>query len=158
MALENVGGRETFFGVLPAKNQFGAEKAGAGSVKELIFEVSFDSLPSIDAGNEMLASLPAGATVLAADFRVSIAWVGGDTLSFGTGETDGGGTPDVDSLITAVQGDVLLIDAVGNYIQGTATEAGIQAVIAPTERLSITGTTAGTFTAGEGLLKVQYIL
>ena len=158
MALESVGGRQTFFGALPDQNKFGAEKAGAGSVKELIFEVDFANLPARDVDNQMLATIPASATVLAADFKVTTGWAGGTSLSVGTAIAAGGGTPDVDSLITATQGAVAELNVAGDYIQGTATEAAIQAATPFTTEMAITVTDVGGMTAGAGILKIQYIV
>ena len=157
MALESVNGRQTFFGALPDKNVYGAEKAGSGSVKELIFEFDYTDLPARDADNEMLAAIPATATIIAADMKVTTGWVGGTSLSAGTAIAAGGGTPDVDSLITAVQGAVANMNVAGDYVQGTATEAAIQAATPFTTRMAVTVTAVGTYTAGAAVLKVQYI-
>jgi len=158
MALESVGGRQTFFGALPTYNIYGGEKAGAGSVKELIFPFDFNSLPARDADNRMLATIPASATVLAADLKVTTGWVGGTSLSAGTAIEAGGGTPDVDSLITATQGAVANMNVAGDYVQGTATEAAIQAATPFTTEMAVTVTAVGTYTAGAAVLKVQYIV
>ncbi len=158
MSLESVGGRQTFFGALPSKNYFGAEKAGSGSVKELIFEFDYTNLPARDVDNAMLTTIPASATVLAADMKVTTGWVGGTSLSAGTAITAGGGTPDVDSLLTAVQGAVASMNVAGDYVQGTATEAAIQAATPFTTEMSVTVTAVGTYTAGAAVLKIQYIV
>ena len=152
MALENVGGRETFFGALPSRNSLGAEKAGAGSIKELIFEVAYDQLPAVDADNEMLANIPAGATVIEAQFKVSTAFAGGTSYVFGTYQADGGGVVDADVLIASTA--LSAIDAVGDYIQGGG--ALIDAT-AQTEAMSVVVAATGTFTAGKGILIVKYV-
>jgi hypothetical protein len=152
MALENVGGRETFFGALPSRNKFGAEKAGAGSVKELVFEVDYSDLPAVDADNEMLANIPSGAVVTKATFKVTTAFAGGTSYVFGTYQADGGGVVDADGLIVSTA--TAAIDAVGDYIQGGG--ALIDAT-AQTEATSVVIAATGTFTAGEGILTVSYV-
>ena len=110
MSLENVGGRQTFFGALPSKNKFGAEKASSGSMKEIVIPFSFDDLPAVDADNEMLATIPANAKVVSADLQVGTAWVGGTNLTVGTSQADGGGVIDADGLHAAILTAALLAD------------------------------------------------
>ena len=150
MALENVNGRQTFFGVLPSKNKFGAEKMGAGSIKEIVIEFSYDDLPAVDADNEMLATIPASAKVVAADLQVGTAWLGGTNITVGTSQADGGGVIDADGLIAAVVTANLTADS--NHA-GAGADIG---EVSSAERQAITATTTGTFTAGDAILVVQY--
>jgi hypothetical protein len=152
MSLENVGGRETFFGALPSSNKFGAEKASSGSTKELVFEVDYADLPAVDADNEMLANIPSGAVVTKATFKVTTAFAGGTSYVFGTYQADGGGVVDADGLIVSTA--TAAIDAVGDFIQGGG--ALIDAT-AQTEATSIVIAATGTFTAGAGILTVSYV-
>ena len=150
MALENVGGRQTIYGALPAKNKFGAVKHSSGSIKELVFEFAFDDLLAVDADNEMLAYIPANAKVVAADLQVGTAWVGGTNITIGTSQLDGGGVIDADGLIAAVVTANLTADS--NHA-GAGADIG---VVSSAERQGITATTTGTFTAGDAILVVQY--
>ena len=150
MALENVNGRQTFFGVLPSKNKFGAEKASSGSTKEIVIEFSYDDLPAVDADNEMLATIPANAKVVAADLQVGTAWLGGTNITIGTSQADGGGVIDADGLIAAVVTANLTINS--NHAGG-GTDIG---EASSSERQAITATTTGTFTAGDAILVVKY--
>jgi hypothetical protein len=150
MALESVGGRQTFFGALPSKNKYGAEKHGAGSIKEIVIEFSYDDLPAVDADNEMLATIPASAKVVAADLQVGTAWVGGTNITIGTSQADGGGVIDADGLLAAVLTAALTADS--NHAGGGADIGEVSS----SERQAITATTTGTFTAGDAILVVQY--
>ena len=150
MALENVNGRQTFFGVLPSKNKFGAEKASSGSTKEIVIEFSYDDLPAVDADNEMLATIPASAKVVAADLQVGTAWLGGTNITIGTSQADGGGVIDADGLIAAVVTANLTINS--NHAGGGADIGEASS----SERQAITATTTGTYTAGDAILVVKY--
>ena len=150
MALENVGGRQTFFGALPSKNKYGAEKASSGSTKEIVIPFSFDDLPGVDADNEMLATIPANAKVVAADLQVGSAWIGGTNITIGTSQADGGGVIDADGLLAAVLTAALTADS--NHVGGGADIGEVSS----SERQAITATTTGTFTAGDAILVVKY--
>ena len=146
MTWENTGGRQTNYGVLPSGNNFGAEKQSAGSLKEIVVEVDYSNMPALDAGNEMLASVPAGRFIKSATFEVTTAFVGGTSVAFGI-------TGDPDGLVTASQGATANIDAIGDYIVGTGAEASddYQATA-----VQISSLVVGTYTAGAGRLIVTY--
>ena len=152
MALESVGGRQTFFGALPSKNKFGGEVASSGQKKELKFPFSYDDLPAVDAGNEMLAVLPAGALITAAYIKVDSAMTGtSGTLTIGTYQADGGGVIDLDGIDVAVAQAVLLANTT-IVCDGAQIGGGI--VLA--ERAAIVAVTGGTVTGGEFTLYVEY--
>ena len=143
MGLESVGGRQTFFGALPDKNKFGGEIASSGAKKELKFSFDYDSLPAVDADNEMLAALPSGAVITKAHIKVLTAMAGtSGTLTAGTYQADGGGVIDADGIDAAVaqaalsSGAVITCDGAQN--DGTAMS----------ERAAIVVVTGGTVTAG----------
>lgn len=146
MGFENVGGRQTHYGALESSNRFGAEKAGAGSIKELVLDIDFSNLPTLDAGNDMLAVVPAGAIIKSATLEITVPFAGGTSIAVGI-------TGDPDGLITASQGATANIDAVGDYITGTGAEASddYQAT-----DVQISAVAVGTYTAGEGKLIVSY--
>jgi len=152
MALESVGGRQTFFGALPTKNKFGGELASSGQKKELKFPFSYDDLPAVDADNEMLAVLPAGAMITAAYIKVDTAMAGSSgTLTIGTYEADGGGAIDLDGIDVAVAQAALIANTT-IVCDGAQIGGGI--VLA--ERAAIVAVTGGTVTAGEFTLYVEY--
>lgn len=153
MALEDVGGRQTFFGALPDKNKFGAEVASSGQKKELRFSYNFDDLPAVDAGNEMVAVLPAGSQIVSAHLIVDTAMDGtSGTMTIGTYEADGGGVIDLDGIDVAVTQAALLADTT-IVCDGAQIGGGI--VLA--ERAAIVVVTGGTVTAGAFRLIVEYI-
>jgi hypothetical protein len=153
MSLENVGGRQTFFGALPTKNKFGGEVQSAGQKKELKYSFSYDDLPAVDAGNEMLAVLPAGSMITAAYIIVDEAMDGTTgTLTIGTYQADGGGVVDADGIDAAVAQAALLADTT---IVCDGAQIGGGVVLA--ERSAIVATTGGTVTQGQFTLIVEYI-
>jgi len=152
MALESVGGRQTFFGALPTKNKFGGELASSGQKKELKFPFSYDDLPAVDADNEMLAVLPAGSMITAAYIKVDTAMGGtSGTLTIGTYQADGGGVVDADGIDAAVAQAALLANTT-IVCDGAQIGGGI--VLA--ERTAIVAVTGGTVSSGEFTLYVEY--
>jgi len=154
MSLESVGGRQTFFGALPSKNKFGGEIQSSGAKKELKFTFSYDDLPAVDADNEMLATLPAGSSIVSASLIVDTAMAGtSGTMTIGTYEADGGGAIDLDGIDVAIAQAALLANVTIPCNGAQVGNAGI--VIA--ERAAIVVVTGGTVTAGEFTLIVEYI-
>jgi len=154
MALESVGGRQTFFGALPQNNKFGGEVHSAGKKKELKFTFSYDDLPAVDADNEMLANLPSGAAIVSAHIKVLTAMAGtSGTLTVGTSQADGGGVIDADGIDAAVAQAALTAGAI---IVCDGAQVGAGAVAQ--EAASITASTGGTVTAGVFELTVEYIV
>lgn len=154
MALESVGGRQTFFGALPQNNKFGGEVQSSGKKKELKFSFSYDDLPAVDANNEMLANLPSGAAIVSAHIKVLTAMAGtSGTLTLGTSQADGGGVIDADGIDVAVAQASLTAGAI---IVCDGAQVGGGAVAQ--EAASITASTGGTVTAGVFELTVEYIV
>ena len=153
MTWENTGGRQTNYGVLPSGSNFGAEKQGAGSIKEIVREVSYDDLPAVDADNEMLANIPANVVIVGATFIVDVGFTGGTSYVFGCSQADGGGVVDADGLIASTA--IAAIAGKADYVVGGGAliDADAQA-----EALSITIGATGTFTAGSGRLTVSYVV
>ena len=153
MALESVGGRQTFFGALPSKNKFGGEVQSSGMKKELKYSFSYDDLPAVDAGNEMVAVLPAGSQIVSAHIIVDTAMSGtSGTMTIGTYQADGGGVVDADGIDAAVAQAVLLANTT---IVCDGAQIGGGVVLA--ERSAVVVVTGGTVTAGEFTLVVEYI-
>jgi len=153
MALENVGGRQTFFGALPSKNKFGGEVQSSGMKKELKYSFSYDALPAVDADNEMVAVLPAGSQIVSAHIIVDSAMTGtSGTMTIGTYQADGGGVVDLDGIDVAVAQAVLLANTT-IVCDGAQIGGGI--VLA--ERSAVVVVTGGTVSGGEFTLIVEYI-
>jgi len=155
MALESVGGRQTFFGALPTKNKFGGEVASSGQKKELKFSFAYDDLPAVDADNEMLAVLPAGSMITAAYLIVDTAMGGSSgTLDIGTYQADGGGVIDLNGIFAAANATQAALIA-DTTLVGAGAQVGGGIVLA--ERAAIVVATGGTVSAGEFTLIVEYI-
>ena len=153
MALENVGGRQTFFGALPSKNKFGGEVQSSGMKKELKYSFSYDDLPAVDADNEMVAVLPAGSQIVSAHIIVDSPMTGSSgTMTIGTYQADGGGVVDLDGIDVAVAQAVLLANTT-IVCDGAQIGGGI--VLA--ERSAVVVVTGGTVSGGEFTLVVEYI-
>lgn len=152
MALENVNGRQTFYGPLPTKNKFGGEVQSSGVKKELKFTFDYNDLPAVDADNEMLALLPSGAAIVSAHIKVLTAMTGtSGTLTIGTYQADGGGVIDADGIDAAVAQAALTAGAI-IVCDGAHVGAGAVAQ----ERAAIVAVTGGTVTAGSFQLVVEY--
>jgi len=154
MALENVNGRQTFFGALPDQNKFGGEIASSGAEKELRFTFDYNDLPAVDAGNEMVAVLPSGAAITSAHLKVKTAMAGTlGTLDIGTYQADGGGVIDLNGIDVAIAQASLTAGAI---IVCNGAQVGGGAVAQ--ERAAIVVAGGGTITAGQFELTVRYIV
>jgi hypothetical protein len=152
MSWENVGGRQTHYGALPADNKFGGDVHSAGALQELRLTFSYDDLPAVSAGNEMIASIPEGAAITEAYVKVLDAMTGtSGTLTIGTAEADGGGALDADGIDAAIAQAALTAGAV---ITCDGAQVGGAALA---DRAVITATTGGTVTGGRFELVVQYL-
>lgn len=106
-------------------------------------------------GNDQ--GLPAYAQVISATLIMSEAAAGGTSVAVGTHLEDG--TPvDADGLITATNGALANINAIGKIVLGTGAQiAATGGAPVSNVRTLINITAAGTFTAGEGRLIIRYI-
>ena len=153
MALENLDGRQTYFGQLPTKNKFGGKIHSAGITKEIKYSFDYTDLPSVDSGNDMVIAIPAGAKVVSAELFVGAAWVGGTSVAIGLTDKDGTAN-DPDGLITATQGATANL-TLGAIITGTGTLVGIVGDATATQVVS--SLVVGTYTAGDATLIVKYV-
>ena len=151
MSFEDVGGRQTNFGVLPKEEKFGKELASAGKFKEVSWVFDFDDLPADDAGNEMLSALPTGAFIKTAQLEVLTAMTGtSGTLTLGLEQADGGGAIDADGIDAAIAQAALVANAIINCDGALVGGSKI------TERGVLIATTGGTVTAGRFKLTIEY--
>lgn len=149
MALESVGGRQTFFGVLPSKNKFGGKIHAAGATKEIRYTFSYDDLPAADSGNEMVVAIPANSKIVGSTLKIGTAWAGGTSIAVGTAQKDGT-VVDADGLHAAILTAALTANAIdvgGGALVGASSGANASVV---------TVTASGTFTAGDATLVVEY--
>ena len=149
MALESVGGRQTFFGPLGDKNKFGGKVADHGPVKTIRYSFDYDDLPDDDQNNVMVLAIPANSLIVASTLKVGTAWAGGTSISVGLEQQDGT-VIDADGLHAAILTAALTADAIdvgGGALIGATSGANI-AVVAVTA--------SGTYTAGTAVLEVEY--
>lgn len=149
MALESVGGRQTFFGSLPTKNKYGGKVATKGITKEARYTFAYDDLPGNDSGNAMVLAIPANSKIVSADMVVSTAWVGGTNLTVGLEQQDG----------TAIDADGLHAAILTAALTASSLHVGAGALIGVSSGAAdavVVVTTTGTFTAGDAELVVKY--
>lgn len=149
MALESVGGRQTFFGVLPTKNKWGGKVHADGEDKELKYSFSYDDLPDDDDGNVMVLAIPANSLIVESTLKVGTAWAGGTSISVGLEQQDGT-VIDADGLHAAILTAALTADSfdVGGGALVGASSGANDAIVAVTA--------SGTYTAGDAQLVVKY--
>lgn len=144
----NADGLEVFFGTANTKNA----EAGSIETKGRVRQVELKSYYDMDVteADVKTAVIPAGAHILSANLVVTEAYAGGTSIDFGTITTDGV-TADADALIAAVATASLTDNAV---VVGAGALVG--AVTA--EDINLTYEHTGTFTAGESVLIVEYVM
>lgn len=133
---------------LPVKEGSVQRVAGSG-VKQASVTFTYDNMSSAN------IPIPAGATVIAVNLDVHVAWVGGTDLQVGDGS-------DADGFVTAAQGATANLTAgahivgAGLYTKGaTDTTAQELKVYAAADTLDIAAT--GTFTAGSATVTMIYV-
>lgn len=143
-----------------------------GARKELVIEVDFTRIPtttvsySADLNNDGTADgfhdgdvrLPANASIVSAVFITKVAAVGGTSFTVGTYKKDGTAVA-ATGLFTATEGVIANVNAAGKRTYGAgallATTAGTAGVGAANVYVGIS--TTGTFTAGTGVLVIDYL-
>jgi hypothetical protein len=127
--------------------------------QELVYKISWDEVPVTTPDPGLLqgsANIPAGAYIESATLTVTEAFVGATAaLVIGTYDPVDNSAVDADGLCTAVAGDVLLIDAIGDTL--TLAGAQVDTVLAEDVVIGAHAATA-VFTAGEATLVVRYFI
>ena len=100
--IENVHGRNTFYGPTTATHQFGADISGADGVvyKELEFTAADFPTETYAAGNNMFGIIPAHSAILEVNVHVIEAFAAG-TLNVGLYDAAAGTAVDADGLVAA---------------------------------------------------------
>ncbi len=150
MALESVGGRQTFFGPLQTDQKRGAIVADDGEIKTIEWKFSYDDLPADDSGNDMLAFIPAHSLIKDATLKVGTAWAGGTNIDVGLAQK-AGTVIDADGIDAAIATASLTANAI-IVCDGALVGASVGANDAV---LEVTDT--GTYTAGTATLLVRYV-
>lgn len=103
--------------------------------------------------------LPAYANVLRVTLVVEEAAAGGTSITFGTFLADGTAV-DADGLLTATEGVLANLNAVGKRINGNGAHVALTSNAGASigsDKVYLALTPAGTFTAGKGKIVVEYI-
>lgn len=126
--------------------------------QEIVYKISWDDIgttvaPGLLQGS---ANIPSGAYLESATLTVTEAFVGATAaLVIGTYDPLDNSAVDADGILTAVAGDVLNIDAIGDTL--ACAGAQVDTVLAEDVVIGATADTAA-FTAGEATLVVTYFV
>lgn len=128
-----------------------------GDVNRLIMRVVGEDVPAAaaatDDGLSSGAVIPAGATILGATFTVIEAFVGANAvLDIGTYNATTKAQIDADGVDALA---VANIDAVGDVV--TCDGADLNTVLSVPNQIAVELTDANAFTAGEGILVLEYV-
>jgi hypothetical protein len=158
----NSDGLKVPFGAHTADNSVPAVTAADGGVKVMVMEIVGTELVDTFAAANVAAEAPVirrGSSILSAKLMVTEAFVGATaTLDLGlwgktAGVIDDADGIDVDIAVTAIDaiGDVVVCDgALVNGVVAVGATANDDCVIAPSYETA-------AFTAGKGLLIIQYV-
>lgn len=157
MARENTwtnnDGLDVGFGTRDSSNENAATVRTEGNIEVLQFPLNYDNMPaSGTAPSSKSIPVPANASILRGNFRVTEAWVGGTNIDFGT-MTSAGVAIDDDGYDAAVATAALTLNAVidfdGALMTGDASVGTADAYF---------GTVVtGTYTAGKGVVTIEYL-
>lgn len=152
------------FGAHSKDNDIAAVTSERGSVKTLVLEINGTDVPSSWAAANVKPQgvvIPRGAIITKSTFEVVVAFTsgGGATLSIGTYGGTAYTTTDVAAGIDSAIA-LTAIDTIGETVQNDGTLVGGTVPVGGTaDTECVIGFTYGTaaFTAGKGILTVQYI-
>lgn len=152
------------YGTHTKDNDVAAVTSERGSVKTLVMEINGTSVPTSWAAanvSPQAVVIPRGSIITKSTFQVVVPFTSGGaaTLSIGTYGGTAYTTTDVAAGIDSAIA-LTAIDAIGETVQNDGTlVAGTIAVGATADTECVVGYTYGTaaFTAGKGVLTVQYI-
>ena len=151
----NFDGLSVGFGTLDSKNPNGAMVRTQGNVNIMQFPFSYDASNyeiGTDTPSTKSVPIPANSTILRGQLQVTTAFAGGTNYDFGLMEADGTEIDD-DGLDAAVA--LADIDAVNDII---TFDGGLIGANVGTADAYFGVVTTGTFTAGEGIVTVEYVL
>jgi len=130
--------------------QYGGQSASSGETKTIFLNVEFDDVQ--DLGGNMAAFIPNGARISSVVVRAKDAWVGGQSIFFGT-YNEAGTAIDQDGLMPATESSEL--NLVEDAVIVGASGSLLNAVVLEDSYVGWEFTSA--FTAGSLTLQVDYI-
>ncbi len=141
----------THYGPRGIEDVIGSQHADVNDLSTLTTTFSFDDLPVVGL-DALIPRIPGNAKIVSATFRVLEAFVGGTSLTLGLNEPDG-------TVVDADGIDAAILTAVINVVGETVLCDGDLVTTLDgigTEDLQLIATTAGTYTAGKGVLEIVY--
>ncbi len=142
------------YGTRTSDNENAATVRTMGNVEILQFPLNWDSLPaSGTAPSVKSVSIPRHSTMVAGNFRVSEAFLSGTNIDFGTMNSAGTAIDD-DGFDGAVTAAAMALNAVIDF--NGALMNDIDVSIGTVDAFFATVVT-GTFTAGKGIVTLEYI-
>lgn len=152
MPFEKVNTVGVFYGPRTVENKLPSVLNTDGTVRELVIDFDFNSLPSTDATDALVLAIPANSLIESAVLTVKTAFAGGTSLAVGL-STTAGVAVDADGLITDANAPLANVNAAGKIVKGSGALVGVSSGSAATQ---VTVTATGTFTAGKATLVVKY--
>ncbi len=142
------------FGTRDSSNQNAATVRTMGNVEIMQFPLNFDNMPaSGTAPSSKSILIPRHSTMTAGNFRVSEAWAGGTNIDFGTMDSAGVAIDD-DGFDVAVLTAALTLDAVIDFNGALMNDIDTSIGVVDTYFATLV---TGTFTAGKGIVTLEYI-
>ena len=150
MPFEKVNTVGVFYGPRGVENKLPSVTNTLGTVRELVIDFDYNSLPSTDATDALVLAIPANSLIESAVLTVKTAFAGGTSLDVGL-STTAGVAVDADGLIAAAA--LASLNAAGKIVKGAGALVGASSGAAATQ---VTVAATGTFTAGKATLVVKY--
>jgi len=139
------------FGARDSKNENAATVRTQGNVEVLQFPIDYDTLATIGtAPSSKSIPIPAGSTILRGNLSVTEAFVGGTNIDFGLMNSAGTAIDD-DGLDVAVLTAALTLNAV------IAFDGALIGADVGTADAYFGTVVTGTYTAGKGIVMVEYV-
>lgn len=119
----------------------------------VVLEIPFDYANLPDSGADlMVLSIPVNARIESCRLTVNTAFAGGTSYAIGLEKKSDGTAIDAAGLITAANAPLANINAKGKVVVGSGALVGT--VLAYEAQVAVVAT--GTFTAGEGVIRLEY--
>ncbi len=145
------------FGPRDSSNENAATVRTMGNVEIQQFALDFDNMPAYGTAPNLQGKtipIPRFSQIIRADFRVVDAWIGGTNIDFGSQDSTGAAGDD-DGFDVAVLTAALVANAVIIFDGAYLTTAGV--IISTVADQFFSTVVTGTYTAGSGIVTVEYL-
>jgi hypothetical protein len=147
----NADGLSVGFGIRDSKNDNAGQVQTEGNVEILQFPIDYDVYDVIGTAPQSKSiPIPAGATILRGNVRATTIWAGGTSINFGTMLASGTAIQAA-GLASAVA--IASLDTVNKVVLFTGAQIGTAVSTDAYFGMAFTG----TFTAGAGIVTIEYI-